>query len=823
MNLKPIPLFKNNDNIEEGISEQFVEVIKKCKHPHIICIYGDSRTGKSTKMNQIINGTISENFFGLTGPFKPLREIHTTMTKGCDLYGPITVADIVKRNNLDINECDKNIIDNELFFVDTEGLKSIDNTTKSCISGILTILQIASIKILYIPFLDNEKLEDVVKNSKLSNILNISINESKIIVLMRDVPLKENKNERRMFQEIDHQKYIFEEKINNYLNNIDGNIKVITEILPSYELAANNIEPFPKCYKDQIENLVLSILTNIRFNSQMNGQKLIDIIKEFLEIFKKVKNIELMKNTQDALNMILLELFEDKVNKIYSKIKDKINKFDKNIISLNGKQEEIKHFLIENIKSELKNTWEIFDKTIHDDINKQLEKFASNLENDIKDIVNKEKDKITNETYSIVNINNHKELINYMNNITYQEEVDQNKINSILEKIINYFINKYKLYFEYIELDDKNYKNKIINYIKNNLNDNLKLIINSKPKWEEKLRYLIFDIQSKISNSYKNDLKKSSKEELKKHLDNNLDSLRKKIQLYIADNNIKIFKENDFNKEMNYLFDAIKEEFSNQIKLIEGKINEEKLKKEKLLSRSIPDGIYLIYPAHCQGKVLDISGGSKDNNAILQLYDFNNTNAQKFQITYNTSKRYYSLMCLCSDKYITFDQSNCNIIQLTENNNKNQQWHIVSLGNNYEIISEFNGKLLDVFGGDTSCGASLTTGERSGELNQQFKFVTTTKTLPPPPPPKPQPVPPQPKQQNPPPPPPVSYFPIPNFHHPYSDRNSIVDALRSIGVDSSLHYRAIIGQRNRIPGRAGQPDFNVRMLNLLKSGRLIIP
>jgi CheY-like chemotaxis protein len=119
-----------------------------------------------------------------------------------------------------------------------------------------------------------------------------------------------------------------------------------------------------------------------------------------------------------------------------------------------------------------------------------------------------------------------------------------------------------------------------------------------------------------MSNSYKYDLKKSSKEELQKHLDNNLDSLRKKIQLYIADNNIKIFQENDFNKEMNYLFDAIKEEFSNQIKLIEGKINEEKLKKEKLFSRSIPDGIYLIYPAHCQGKVLDISGGSKDNNAV---------------------------------------------------------------------------------------------------------------------------------------------------------------------------------------------------------------
>ena len=822
MNLKPIPLFKNNDNIEEGISEKFQEVIKKCKHPHIICIYGDSRTGKSTKMNQIINGTISHNYFELNGPFKPLIEIHTTMTKGCDLYGPITVGDIAKKNNVDISECNKDIIDNELFFVDTEGLKSIDNTTRSCISGILTILQVASIKILYIPFLDNEKLEDIVKNSKLSNILNISINESKIIILIRDVPLKENKNERRMFQELDHQKYIFEEKINNYLKNIDGNIQTISEILPSYELAANNVEPFPNCYKAQMENLVLSILTNIRFNSQMNGQKLLEIIKEFLEIFMKVKNIEFMKNTQNALNMILLELFEDKVNKIYLKIKDKISKFDKNIINLNGKPEAIKNFLLENIKSELKNTWEIFDKTIHNDIIKQLKTLSTQLESDIKEIVNKEKDKITNEAYSIANINNHKELINYLNHITYKEEFDQKKINPIMEKIINNFINKYNLYFEYIELKDKDYKKELINYIKNNLNNNLKLIIDSKPKWEEKLRNLIFEIQAKIANPYKNELKKANKDELKKHLDTDLDSLRKKIQLYIAEKNIKIFKQNDFNNEINYLFNSIKEEFSNQIKLIQGEINIKNFEMEKLYSRSIPDGTYLIYPAHCQGKVLDISGGSKDDNAILQLYDFNDTNAQKFKITYNTSKRYYSLMCLCSDKYITFNQSNCNIVQLTENNNKNQQWHIISQGNNYEIICEFNGKLIDIFGGDTSCGASITTSERSGQLHQQFKFVTTTKTLPPPPPPKPQPSPPQVQQQTPPP-PPVSYFPIPNFHHPYSDRNSIVDALKSIGVDSSLQYRALIGQRNGIPGRAGQPNFNVSMLNLLKSGRLIRP
>ena len=313
-------------------------------------------------------------------------------------------------------------------------------------------------------------------------------------------------------------------------------------------------------------------------------------------------------------------------------------------------------------------------------------------------------------------------------------------------------------------------------------------------------------IKDKVINLLKENKITKIKESYESKNNQNLGALRKENQLYIANKNIKILKQNDFNNKINYLNNSKKEEFSNKIKFIQGEIDKKKFHTEKLYSRSIPDGIYLIYPAHCQGKVLDITGASKDDNAILQLYDFNNTNAQKFEIIYNTSKRFYSIMCLCSDKYITFNQSNLKIVQLAENNNnKNQQWHIISQGNNYEIISEFNGKLMDVFGGGTSCGECITTSERSGELHQQFKFVTTTKTLPPPPPP------------------PVNYFPIPNFHHPFSDRNSIVDALKSIGVDSSLNYRAVIGQKNGIPGIAGEPDFNIRMLNLLKSGRLIIP
>ena len=263
------------------------------------------------------------------------------------------------------------------------------------------------------------------------------------------------KNERRIFAELDHQKNEFENKINNYFRKIDGNINAICEILPSYELAANKVEPFPNCYKSQMECLVLSILTNIRFNKDMNGEKLIEIIREFLEIFKKVKNIELMKNTENALNLILSELFKEKLNKIYLNLTDKIDKFDKEIICLNGKPECIKKYLVENIKKELKNTWEIYDKTIHDEINKQLELFIIKLESDIKSVFDKEKDKITSETYSLIDIKNNKEIINYLSQISYKEEADQNKIKAIVEKIINDFEKKYKLYFDYMEVNDK--------------------------------------------------------------------------------------------------------------------------------------------------------------------------------------------------------------------------------------------------------------------------------------------------------------------------------------------------------------------------------
>ena len=188
------PLFKNNDNIEEGLSDKFISKLSQCNNPHIICVYGDARLGKSTKLNQIINGTISDNYYSLQEPFKTKLEIHTTQTKGCDFYGPVKVRDLIDRNEIDINDLegfDRNILNHELFFVDTEGLKSIYAADRINITGILSILQIASVNILYTPFLEKEKFEEVIAKCKISNIFKLFDNRNETIILMRDIVLND--------------------------------------------------------------------------------------------------------------------------------------------------------------------------------------------------------------------------------------------------------------------------------------------------------------------------------------------------------------------------------------------------------------------------------------------------------------------------------------------------------------------------------------------------------------------------------------------------------------------------------------------------------
>ena len=801
------PLFKNNDNIEEGLSDKFISKLSQCNNPHIICVYGDARLGKSTKLNQIINGTISNNYYSLREPFKTKLEIHTTQTKGCDFYGPVKVRDLIDRNEIDINDLegfDRNILNHELFFVDTEGLKSIDIVTKTCIAGILTILQISSIKILYMPTLENEKFEEVAKNSKLSNILRIFDNVSETIVLIRDVPIND---EYKTYLQIDaelnnNQKGIFTEKIGKFFDKLNAK-RAICELLPNYELAKNNYEEYSLAYQMQMKNLIMTFLSKIN-NNDINGTRLIDIIKELIEIFKQVEDIDVMRNTDNALDSILKNTFEQKVNKFYDEINNRIKQLDRTLIGLENNNQGIKDYLIDYTRNGLRETWDIYNDSIKNEVDNIIDKYQYKLSLDINSKSKEIQDKIIDEEKKILTLSQNNDVDGFFKKFTFFEEINQNQVDELIQKIINDFFAKLENEFNCLS---PKFKQEVQEYLKNNLNENLKYRINSMPTRENYLIKIFEEIKLTISNPFVFELLNKSKEEIEKNLE--LEVLKSKIDLYLSQINVIQPNKEDFQKKLKELYEDIINKLKQRIVSIEKDEDIKKFLEAQLKGRTIANAMYIIKPISIQNKVVNM-----DNNNLL-IGEFKNENRQKFNIEYDSFHKCYTIQNVENGQFLTCDDST--IFFSGKNNNENQQWHIANNDNGgYEIILEKNKKLMQVEE-NANNGSGVSCQEKKGKPNQTFYFEATTKTMPPPPKPK------EPPRYIPPPQPQVNYFPRPNWHYPYINQVSIVDALGSVGYPNDRAYRIRIGARNNIPGTPLSPDYNTRMLNLMKEGRLIIP
>ena len=118
--------------------------------------------------------------------------------------------------------------------------------------------------------------------------------------------------------------------------------------------------------------------------------------------------------------------------------------------------------------------------------------------------------------------------------------------------------------------------------------------------------------------------------------------------------------------------------------------------------KPIEDGIYTISSKLDPNVCLDINHGSKDDKANLQLWQRNETNAQKFKVQYN-SDGYYTIKAMCSGKFIAVSDAGneneywANIWQYGGNGTDAQKWFIVPDGEGYCVFfSKCNDLCMDV-------------------------------------------------------------------------------------------------------------------------------
>ena len=131
------------------------------------------------------------------------------------------------------------------------------------------------------------------------------------------------------------------------------------------------------------------------------------------------------------------------------------------------------------------------------------------------------------------------------------------------------------------------------------------------------------------------------------------------------------------------------------------------------------------------GKVLDVEGGGSSNGTNVQVYERNNSSAQKFVFeptelvktatyVFHSGADYGQVIDLNNAS----TQDGATVTTWTSNNGGNQKWNLSGNGDGtYRISNAANGKVLDVSGGTVSDGARVVQYSWHNGLNQKWYVV----------------------------------------------------------------------------------------------------
>ena len=140
----------------------------------------------------------------------------------------------------------------------------------------------------------------------------------------------------------------------------------------------------------------------------------------------------------------------------------------------------------------------------------------------------------------------------------------------------------------------------------------------------------------------------------------------------------------------------------------------------------IDEDFYKITIKKDSNKCLDISGGSKDEDANLQIWTLDNVNQQVFEVE-KIDSTYYKIIPRHSNKVLTATNTN-NVVQTTYNDQDNQKWSFEIAGDGYyKIRSKLTGLYLDVYGNGTGNGTNVGVYEENDSTAQMFRLNTILK------------------------------------------------------------------------------------------------
>lgn len=146
-------------------------------------------------------------------------------------------------------------------------------------------------------------------------------------------------------------------------------------------------------------------------------------------------------------------------------------------------------------------------------------------------------------------------------------------------------------------------------------------------------------------------------------------------------------------------------------------------------SQPLPDGTYTIHSAANSGKALDVSGAKDQDGANVQLWFSNNTPAQNWQITYNSTTDDYTIRNTMSGRALDLDSALVDVrsnIQLYKYNGTcAQRWKLLPATNNSYVIASAcdSGYVIDIADGKINQdGTNIQLWFKNGTPAQDWQF-----------------------------------------------------------------------------------------------------
>ena len=145
------------------------------------------------------------------------------------------------------------------------------------------------------------------------------------------------------------------------------------------------------------------------------------------------------------------------------------------------------------------------------------------------------------------------------------------------------------------------------------------------------------------------------------------------------------------------------------------------------MMRSIGDGNYIIKSSMDNNKAIDVSAGSLANSANIQLWQYNGSGAQKWQIKYDGNGA-YTIVNVASKKVLDVafggTHNGANVQQYVGNGSCAQKWQVLKNGGgSYSLYSACSNKVIDATGGSSANGTNIQIYDFNGSVAQKWKLV----------------------------------------------------------------------------------------------------